>query len=114
MKMHEWAEEINPWGCYDLEASKQDFKKDTGKPAPWSGYPASVANETVGTFKGLTAVLECPTETLVSDGWRMVNAVWEKYGEAGATENEKNQIANMNGRGSLAQACVASLKRQDI
>lgn len=112
--LSEWADEINPWGCYDHAEAVKDFESETGKKAPFGGYAAKVANDTVGSFKGLGKPLDCPPDTQIADGWRMVEKVWDEYGKDEATEAERNAISMMNGRGSIADACIASLKRQGL
>lgn len=114
MKLHEWLNDLSPWSCCLAAEMAVDFKLKTDHKAPWTGYPARVANATVGTFKGLQQKLDVPDDTLMVDGWKAALAVWHEYGESAATAAEKECISMLNGRGSIANACVASLKRQDL
>lgn len=113
-KLHEWAGEIYPWGCFKSEEIAANFREECGKIAPWHGYPARVANKTVGQFKGLQEKLDMPDDTEVVDGWRVVLAVWQEFGRAGASSAESECIGMLNGRGSIADACVRSLQRQGV
>lgn len=111
-----WCEEVNPWGCFKDSEVSRDFKNKTGRDAPWRGYKAKIANETVGQFKGLQKPLEMPGDELVMDGWKIVLSVWKKYTQdAGlASDAEINCIGYLNGRGSIADACIRSMKRAGI
>lgn len=113
-KLHEWASEIDPWGCFMSSELSANFKEECGKIAPWHGYPARVANATVGQFKGLQKKLDVPDDTKMVDGWRAILAVWNEFGISGASDAERECISRLNGRGSIANACVRSLQRQDI
>ena len=113
-KLHEWAGEIDPWGCFVSSELATDLKNETGKKAPWGAYPARVANQTVGQFKGLQQKLDVPEDTLMVDGWKAVLALWERYGRATATTEEDECISRLNGRGSIADACVRSMQRSGV
>ena len=108
--LHQWLNDnIDPWAVYNLKTMKKVIKEKTGYELKAVGITAEELNKTVGQFKGLLAELPNPEEVMI-EGWLMIETLWHQYGQY----INADLIERLNGRGSIADACIEALKQANI